>query len=123
MILSPRTSGGRYPAVRVRPLKRWRYSGHPYLSGEIESTRLDVSALGLVPLKLEDRGIWDPREEYWGEPSELIDDWARPIIARGPRPKFEMEQVLPGMDPDDPDLDPIIESNDLKDAGDARDRV
>lgn len=79
-----------------------------------------MSALGLVPLKLDDRGIWDPREEYWGEPSELIDDWARPIIARGPRPKFEMEQVLPGMDPDDLDLDPIIESNDLKDAGDAR---
>ena len=107
--------------VRVRPRKCWRYAGHPYLSGEIESTRLDVSALRLVPLKLEDRGIWDPREEYWGEPGEPIDDWAKPIIARGPRPEFEMEQVLPGMDPDDLDSDPITESNDLRDAGDARD--
>lgn len=106
--------------IRVRPHKHWRYAGHPYLSGEIESTRLDVSALGLVPLRLEDRGIWDPREEYWGEPGEPIDDWARPIIARGPRSEFEMEQVLPGADPDDPDSDPITESNDLKDAGDAR---
>jgi hypothetical protein len=106
--------------VRVRPRKHWRYAGHPYLSGEIESTRLDVSALGLVPLRLEDRGIWDPLDEYWGEADEPIDDWARPIIARGPRPEFEMEQVLPGADPDDPDSDPITESNDLKDAGDAR---
>jgi tetratricopeptide (TPR) repeat protein len=104
----------------VRPRKHWRYAGHPYLSGEIESTRLDVSALGLVPLRLEDRGIWDPLDEYWGEPDEPIDDWARPIVARGPRPEFEMEQVLPGADPDDPDSDPITESNDLKDAGDAR---
>jgi len=29
-----------------------------------------------------------------------------------------MEQVLPGADPNDPDVDPIIESNELKDAGD-----
>ena len=29
-----------------------------------------------------------------------------------------MEQVLPGADPDNPDSDPIIESNDRKDAGD-----
>jgi hypothetical protein len=99
--------------VRVRPRKHWLYAGHPYLSGEIESARLDVPALGLVPLRLEDRGIWDPRVEYWGEPGEPIDDWARPIIARGPRPEFEMEQVLPGMDPDDPDSDPIAESNEL----------
>lgn len=50
-----------------------------------------------------------------GEP---IEEWARPIIARGPRPAFEMEQVLPGEDPDDPFDDPITKSNDLKDAGD-----
>jgi tetratricopeptide (TPR) repeat protein len=31
-----------------------------------------------------------------------------------------MEQVLPGADPDDPDTDPILESNDLKDSGDLK---
>src|SRR5690242_12593203 len=36
----------------------------------------------------------------------------------GARPEFEMEQVLPGADPDDPFSDPIIESNDRKDGGD-----
>jgi hypothetical protein len=104
--------------VRVKPRKQWSYAGHPYLSGEIESTRLDVGALGLVPLRLEDTGTWDPREHYWGEEDEPIGEWAKPIVARGSRPEFEMEQVLPGNDPDDPFADPISESNDLKDAGD-----
>jgi hypothetical protein len=106
--------------VVVTPRKQWSYAGHPYLSGEIASTRLDVAALGLVPLRLEDRDIWDPAEEYWGEEGEPIEDWAKPIIAHGPRQEFEMEQVLPGADPDDPDSDPVTESNELKDSGDPR---
>jgi len=28
--------------ITVKPGKQWRYSGHPYLSGEIHSTRIDV---------------------------------------------------------------------------------
>lgn len=103
--------------VTVTPRKQWRYGGHPYLSGEIHSTRIDVKALDLVPLGLEDMGMWDPEEEYWGEEDEPIDEWAKPIIAHGPRPMFEMEQVLPGEDPNDPFNDPITRSNDLKDAG------
>ena len=104
--------------VTVRPRKLWRYAGHPYLSGDVADIRLDVAALGLAPLRLEPCGTWDPAEEYWGEEDDAIDDWARSIIAHGPRPEFEMEQVLPGADPNDPDSDPIIESNELKDTGD-----
>lgn len=103
--------------VTVTPRKQWRYGGHPYLSGEIQSTRIDVKILDLVPLELEEMGMWDPKEEYWGEEDEPIDEWAKPIIAHGPRPMFKMEQVLPGEDPDDPFNDPITRSNDLKDAG------
>ena len=102
----------------VNPGKQWTYAGHPYFSGKIESSRLDVDALGLVPLKLEGLGLWTPEEHYWGEDDEPIEEWAKPIIARGPRPSFEMEQVVPGRDPVDFDFDPICESNDLKDAGD-----
>jgi hypothetical protein len=102
----------------VRPRKHWSYAGHPYLSGEIESMRLDVQALDLVPLRLEDCGTWDPAEHYWGEEGEPVEDWAEPIIARGPRREFEMEQVLPGQDIDHPFSDSIIASNDRKDAGD-----
>ena len=75
----------------VRPRKQWNYAGTAYLSGCVESTRIDASALGLVPLKLEDRGIWDPAEEYRGEQGEPIEKWAKPIIARGPRRQFEMQ--------------------------------
>jgi hypothetical protein len=102
----------------VKPPKQWTYAGHPYLSGEIESSRLDIDALGLVPLKLKDQGLWTPEEHYWGEADEPIEEWAKPIIARGPRQSFEMEHVVPGQDTDDFDYDPICESNDLKDAGD-----
>lgn len=102
----------------VKPAKQWIYAGNPYLSGAIESIRLDAKALGLVPLRLEDRGIWAPAEHYWGEEGDPIEDWAKPVIARGPRPEFEMEQVLPGADSYDPCSDPIDESNDRKDSGD-----
>ena len=103
----------------VKPAKRWKYGGNPYLSGAIERTRLDVAALSLVPLRLEQQGIWNPAEHYWGEEGEPIEEWAKPIIARGKRAEFEMEQVLPGFDPEDPSSDPIGESNDLRDAGHA----
>jgi len=109
--------------VTVTPRKQWLYGGHPYLSGAIQSTRIDVKALDLVPLGLEDMGMWDPKEEYWGEEDEPIEEWARPIIAHGPRPMFEMEQVLPSEDPDDPFNDPITRSNDLKDTGERAEAI
>jgi len=103
--------------LTVVPLKTWRYGGHPYLSGEIAAWRVDAPALGLVPLALKEVGVWDPREHSWDEPRE---PWARFLITRGPRPEYEMEQVLPGEDPDDPDADPILDAIELKRAGDHR---
>jgi hypothetical protein len=88
--------------VTVKPRKQWRYAGHPYLSGEIQSARFEAAALDLVPLGLEEMGMWDPGKHYWGEEDEPIEAWAEPIIAHGPRPEFRMEQVLPGRDSDDP---------------------
>jgi hypothetical protein len=102
----------------VKPAKQWTYAGNPCLSGAIESTRLDAKALGLVPLGLKDVGVWNPAEHYWGEDGDPIEDWAKPVIARGPRPEFEMDQVLPGLDVEDSSSDPVGQSNDCKDAGD-----
>jgi tetratricopeptide (TPR) repeat protein len=82
-----------------------------------------VHALNLTLLKLEDMGMWNPEEEYWGEEDDPVEEWAKPIIAHGARPMFEMEQVLPGADPDDPFDDPITRSNDLKDAGNRTEAV
>ena len=55
--------------------------------------------------------------ENWGEEGEPIEEWATPPVARGSRPMYEMEQVPPGADPDDPDSDPILRANSLRDAG------
>lgn len=68
----------------VRPRKQWSYARNPYLSGKIESTRLDVQALGLAPLKREERGMWDPSDHYWGEEGEPIEDWAKQIAGMAP---------------------------------------
>ncbi len=102
--------------ITVRPGKHWRYAGQPNLSGEVESRMIDVPGLGLRPLRLYDRGTWDPADEYWGEEDGPVSEWARPIISHGPRPAFEMEQVIPGADLSESD-DPIIRSNELKAAG------
>jgi tetratricopeptide (TPR) repeat protein len=106
--------------LTLRADRCWRWSGHPYISGEIECVRTDAAALKLTPLQLRERGVWDPKEEEWGEEGERLEEWARPIVAWGPRPMFEMEQILPGSDPEDFDSDPIIEANELKDAGDGK---
>jgi hypothetical protein len=109
--------------VTVMPRKQWRYAGHPYLSGEIHSTRLEAESLDLVPLGLQEIGVWDPKEHYWGEENDPIEPWAKPIIAYGPRPEFEMEQVLPGQNPDDPFDDPITQADDLKEAGERAEAI
>jgi tetratricopeptide (TPR) repeat protein len=103
--------------ITIKPKKQWRYGGHPYLSGEIQSARLEALALGLVPLGLANMGIWNPEEHYWGEEDEPLEEWERLIIARGPRPMFEMEQVLPGEYDDDPFNDPISQAVDFKHTG------
>ena len=104
--------------VTVMPKKHWSFAGHPYLSGDITGSRFDLAALGLVPLKLNELGMWDPTEHCWGEDDEPEEDWEKAIKAAGPRPEYEMEKIVPGEDPDDFDSDPILEAVELKDAGD-----
>ena len=103
--------------LRIRPRKYWLFSGHPFLSGEIETRRIDIPVLGLTPLGIEGFGLWDPAGESWGDEEKPPPEWAKPIIQRGPRPLFEMEQVMPGTDPEDPFDDPILRASDLWEAG------
>ncbi|MFO0554353.1 MAG: hypothetical protein U0271_38585 [Polyangiaceae bacterium] len=104
--------------ITVMPAKQWTTAGHAYLAGQVLSLRANVEALGLQPLALYQQGEWDPETQYWGEEDEPIEEWARPIIARGKRPMFEMEQVLPGADPEDFDSDPIVDASERRAAGD-----
>ena len=104
--------------ITIAPKKQWSYAGNPYLSGMIKSTRLDIEALGLLPLRLEEQGMWDPSIFYWGDEGEPLDDRIVRVIERGPWPAFKMEQVVPGRDYNDPFSDPIEDANDHKEAGD-----
>ncbi len=104
--------------IAAKPSQTSRHTGRDTLAAKVESVRLDIAALGLIPLKLEQHGTWNPREHYWGDEGEPVGQWAKPLIAWGPRPEFEMEQILPGVDAEDPMDDPITESVDRKESGD-----
>ena len=68
------------------------------------------------PLRLYERGIWDPADQYWGEPDGMLEMCLVEVIAGGPRLQFEFEQLLPGgEDPDAPD--PILDAIELRDRG------
>jgi len=104
--------------VTVRPRKRWTHRGSQYVSGRIDGVRLDIPGLGLVSLGLEDFGPMDPDD---GEPyaDELAELWEE--IAATPRVAYELEQVLPGVDPRDWDSDPITDAVELRHAGRTKD--
>ncbi len=105
--------------VTVMPKKHWSFAGHPYLAADITGARFDLAALDLAPLKLKDEGVWDPKDEYWGEEDEPLDDWEKEIIARGPRPEYALENLIPGRPEDfDIDTDPILQAVELKEVGD-----
>lgn len=106
--------------ITVSPRKKWLHRGHLSLAGEITASDTDIPALGLTPLPLHEMGMWDPKEHPWGEPDEPKEPWIRTIIKREMQPEYEMEQVLPGEDPDNPDTDPILDAIELKKAGDQR---
>ena len=111
----------------VVPKKVWSFKEHPYMAAdEVRDVRLDVPALGLTPLELEEFGPWDPQEHYWGEEDEPLEDWAKPIHRAGPRPVFVLESVVPGDSPtiveDGVEVmwdGPIMEAITAWDAGDA----
>ena len=83
--------------------RRWRHLGHLYGEGELRDARIDVPALGLPPLRLEERGPLDHPE------------------AAG-RTAYEMEQALPWTSPGS-NFDPILVAVERKQRGDIRGAV
>jgi len=80
-------------------------------------SRFEPEALGLLPLRLEDVGTWDPAEEIDPHDEPVLPAWFAAIAETGPRPAFEMEQVIPGAEPGF-DADPIDMAVDRARAGD-----
>lgn len=70
----------------------------------------------LPPLELRRQGVWEPSDEAspYERPS-LRALWQE--SASEPRIEFEMEQILPGFDPDDVDGDPIVEAAEQRERG------
>ena len=70
-----------YEVVLENRITRWTWSsaGHHCLSGSIESTRVDLAALALTPLSMEEPCAWDPDQHYWGEEGDPIEAWAARI--------------------------------------------
>jgi hypothetical protein len=69
------------------------------------------------PLDLSPEGTWDPADQYWGEEGTELDPVYQRIIEAGPRPLFEMEQVIPGTDAEHWDIDPVADAAELHRAG------
>lgn len=66
------------------------------------------------PLRLYEKGVWDPADQYWGEPDDTVEMCVVEVIAAGPRTQYEFEQLLPGganPDPGDPILDAVVLSH------------
>jgi hypothetical protein len=91
------------------PSKDWTYQ-------PVATRAIELSG----PLALYSKGMWDPADQYRGEEGAEIDPLYQALIAAGPRPQFEMEQVIPGFTPEDWDVDPVGEAADLHQAGQHR---
>jgi hypothetical protein len=72
--------------LTILPNKQWSFSGHPYISGTVESTRIDAEAIGLVPLQLHERNsgsAFELEQVFPGDPLEDPVARADDLLAMG----------------------------------------
>lgn len=105
--------------VVVKPSKHWSYAGHPYITGEIQSHRIDVSALCLQPLGLQEHGIWEQSEVGGcGEDGTPVDERERSDLKSVSRMAYEMEMIIPTPPVHFVEEDAIEKAIELAEAGD-----
>lgn len=104
--------------VTAKVRKSWTFKRTTFLTGEVLGIRLDAATLRLTPLRLKEQGLLEPDKELAEESGERPTEVFNAIRAAGPRPRFEMELILPGFDFSDPDSDPIGQAVDFHEAGD-----
>lgn len=104
--------------VRLLVDRRWVWHGDAYASGKVESARIDIPRLGLVPLPLEGGELDDLRK--YSEPCRGRDDYSklwRKLTAK-PRPSYEFDGLAWGSFPDDdPEDNPTCEAAELREVG------
>jgi hypothetical protein len=85
--------------------KRWSWRGNAYASGRVETRRIDVEKLGLVPLPLNGGELMDLRSiyEHYRDPDPYAPLW-RKLTAKH-RSSYEMDPIawgaFPGSDEDE----------------------
>jgi tetratricopeptide (TPR) repeat protein len=82
--------------ITVKPSKVWMYKGNVKLTGEITNRKLDISALNLTSLPLEEKNIFDPENEddlLEGD-DDPYDKYYIPLMLYGPRNEYELKQSL-----------------------------
>jgi tetratricopeptide (TPR) repeat protein len=104
----------------VKIEKRWILGDNHQASGRIEDARIDIPALGLVPLPLRGGELVDLSDHY--EPPSDLDPYAplwRELTAK-PRAWYEMDPIAWGTSPSSPpdDNPPVLEAIELNDQGD-----
>ncbi|MCD4775870.1 MAG: tetratricopeptide repeat protein [Candidatus Aegiribacteria sp.] len=102
--------------LTIIPSKVWRYQNTYYMTGKVVSERIDVPALNLQPLGLNEMGEWYPEKEY-SELDPSLYGYFESIIDFGIRKSFEMDQIIPFQDPEDFSNDPIVEASYFNECG------
>jgi len=102
--------------------KRWTHRGHAYASGKVSSVRIDIPALGLEPLPLENFGTVDLA--YVHEPFEDPDPYA-PMwrkLSATPRPAVSFHEIAwrgrAAFESGDPEDCPVCDASDMSRMGD-----
>jgi hypothetical protein len=98
------------PPLKPNPA---RLTPHPWEYQPVAARQVRLAR----PLALKLIGPWDPADQYWGEEDEELDPIMAEVIAAGPRQEYEMEQVIPGVDDDDFDVDPVADAAELHRGG------
>jgi len=100
--------------IECTEAKRWTWRGDAYASGAIERSWIDIPALGLEPLPLEDQGeeVFEETYKPFKPPDPYAEMWA--FFASTPRRAWEFDGIAwgdgVGVDSDEPDRHLIAEA-------------
>ncbi len=104
--------------ITVRAARCWKNGRTRYLSGEKLGRRIDISVLGLTPLKVVHGGEMEEDEFLLDDEHPLeIRELYRRVFRDSSRQMYEMEQVIPGSSSYDMDDDAILLAVDYKNRG------
>jgi hypothetical protein len=110
--------------AELRIKRRWHYRDHDYASGAATSARIDIPALGLAPLPVEDWGLMDCATlfEAYEDPDPYAPMWRR--LTAQPRPAIRFHPIAwkgrAAYERDELEDCPVSDAADLAEMGDKK---